>query len=79
DIVHRDFCPQNVHVAFDGHVRVVDFGIAAARGKLAETQSGEVKGHLSHMAPEQVERPKDVDRRADIWALGVSGYEALTQ
>ncbi|MEC7518455.1 MAG: serine/threonine-protein kinase [Myxococcota bacterium] len=79
DIVHRDFCPQNVHIAFDGHVRVVDFGIAAARGKIAQTHSGELKGHLSHMAPEQIETPKSVDRRADLWALGVTAFEVLTQ
>jgi serine/threonine-protein kinase len=77
DVVHRDVCQQNIHVTFDGHVRVVDFGIAAARGKLAETQSGEIKGHFTHLSPEQIGDPKAVDRRADIWALGVMAWECL--
>lgn len=75
-IVHRDVSPQNIHVGFEGAVKVMDFGIAAAAGRTVETQTGEVKGKLAFMAPEQIMR-RGVDRRADIWALGVLTWEIL--
>jgi len=75
-VVHRDVSPQNVLIATSGQVRITDFGVAKARGQLhAPTQTGEVKGKLSYMAPEQV-TTKDVDRRADVFALGCVLYEA---
>ncbi|MFK7986976.1 MAG: serine/threonine protein kinase [Sandaracinaceae bacterium] len=76
-VVHRDISPSNLFVGFDGTLRVVDFGIAKARDRLHQTATGEVKGKLAYMAPEQV-RHADVDRRADVWALGVVGWEMLT-
>lgn len=76
-VVHRDVSPQNIHLGYDGQVRVVDFGIAAARGRLTATRTGEVKGKLSFLAPEQIDGGR-VDRRTDLWALGVVGYEAFT-
>ncbi len=78
NIVHRDVSPHNIHVGYAGSVKIVDFGIAAARGRLAETSTGEVKGKFSYLAPEQVERGRDVDRRADIWALGVIAWQLAT-
>jgi serine/threonine protein kinase len=77
-IVHRDVSPQNVHVGYDGHVKVVDFGIAAARGRLASTRSGELKGKIAYLAPEQIDRTRPVDRRVDVWALGVMTFELLS-
>jgi serine/threonine-protein kinase len=75
-VVHRDVSPQNVLIATNGQVRITDFGVAKARGQLhAPTQTGEVKGKLSYMAPEQV-TTRDIDRRADIFALGCVLYEA---
>lgn len=75
-VVHRDVSPQNVLLSSGGRVQITDFGVAKARGQLhAPTQTGEVKGKLSYMAPEQV-TTKDVDRRADIFALGCVLYEA---
>jgi eukaryotic-like serine/threonine-protein kinase len=74
-VVHRDVSPQNIHVGIDGRVKVVDFGIAAARGRMTETATGEVKGKLRYLAPEQITRSRAVDRRIDVWALGVTLWE----
>jgi serine/threonine protein kinase len=75
-VVHRDVSPQNILISTTGQVRLTDFGVAKARGQIhAPTQTGEVKGKLSYMAPEQV-TTRDIDRRADIFALGCVLYEA---
>lgn len=76
-IVHRDVSPQNIHIGYDGVVKVVDFGIAAARGRLAATTAGEFRGKLSYAAPEQLVRSGKIDAGADLWALGVVGWELL--
>ncbi len=77
-IVHRDVSPHNIMVGYDGSVRVLDFGIASATDRLHTTRSGAVKGRLAYMAPEQV-RGTPVDRRADVWSLGVVLWEALAR
>jgi serine/threonine protein kinase len=75
-VVHRDVSPQNILLSSNGQAKISDFGVAKARGQLhAPTQTGEVKGKISYMAPEQV-TTRDVDRRADIFALGCVLYEA---
>ncbi|HET7540225.1 MAG TPA: serine/threonine-protein kinase [Polyangiaceae bacterium] len=75
-VVHRDVSPQNILISSSGHVQLTDFGVAKARGRLhAPTATGEIKGKLSYMAPEQVTQ-RDVDRRADVFALGCVLYEA---
>lgn len=76
DIVHRDISPHNIFVTIDGRVSVVDFGVATARDRMHETKTGQVKGKWSYMAPEQL-RLKGVDRRADVWSLGVVLWEVL--
>ena len=77
-VVHRDVSPQNVLISTKGQVRITDFGVAKARGQVhAPTQTGEVKGKIAYMAPEQV-TTKDIDRRADVFALGCVLYEAST-
>jgi serine/threonine protein kinase len=76
-IVHRDVSPQNVVVGADGVARVLDFGIAKAKGRLYTTQDGRVKGKLAYMAPEQL-RSDPVDRRADIFAASVMAWELVT-
>jgi serine/threonine protein kinase len=80
-VVHRDIKPENVLVTPDGRVKIADFGLAKlvleARGALL-TQTGVSMGTPLYMAPEQVERPADVDHRADIYSLGVVFYEMLT-
>ncbi|HEX8433915.1 protein kinase domain-containing protein [Archangium sp.] len=77
NIVHRDISPSNLYVTYDGQVKVLDFGIAKAESRLAHTRTGVVKGKYVYMAPEQA-KGAAVDRRADVFSLGVSLYEALT-
>jgi len=77
DVVHRDITPQNLFVLCDGTVRVTDFGIARARVRSHQTQGGRIKGKLSYMSPEQLNQ-QPVDRRSDIWGLGVVAWELLT-
>jgi serine/threonine-protein kinase len=76
-IVHRDVTPENVFVSFDGTVKILDFGIAKARGQSGETSVGEIKGKLSYLSPEQA-LGKTLDCRSDIFSLGVVLYEWLT-
>lgn len=76
-IVHRDMSPQNVLVGADGQARVVDFGIAKARGRSQHTTEGTLKGKLRYMAPEQLEH-EVVDRRVDVYAAGVVLWELMT-
>jgi len=76
-IVHRDVTPHNVFVTYEGQVKVVDFGIAKAVGRASETRQGVVKGKVRYMAPEQaIGQP--VDRRADLFSVGVMLWEAAT-
>jgi serine/threonine protein kinase len=78
-IVHRDVSPQNILVSVAGAVKVIDFGIAKAQNRQqGETRTGVFKGKVQYMAPEQVKKGHTVDRRADIWALGVCLHELLT-
>jgi serine/threonine-protein kinase len=77
EIVHRDVSPQNILVGTDGIARVVDFGIAHATDRLETTLLGEVKGKLRYIAPEQFAR-EAVDRRADIYGVGLLMWEMLT-
>jgi serine/threonine-protein kinase len=77
-VVHRDVSPQNVLVSTKGVVKLIDFGIAKARDRIAgDTNAGQVKGKIRYMAPEQAVGGA-VDRRADIWAVGAILYHLLT-
>jgi serine/threonine-protein kinase len=78
-IVHRDVTPHNIFVTYDGQVKVVDFGIAKAVGRLSETMHGTIKGKAPYMSPEQAQAAGHVDRRADIFSVGVMLWEAATQ
>jgi len=77
NIVHRDVSPSNVIVGFDGVVKVVDFGIAKATMNANESKSGSLKGKVAYMSPEQC-TSKPVDRRTDVFALGIVLWELCT-
>lgn len=81
-VLHRDIKPENILIDTEGRVKVVDFGLAKLRDEKALpftlTESGAKLGTLAYMAPEQIEKPSDVDHRADIYSLGVVFYEMLT-
>jgi serine/threonine-protein kinase len=76
-VVHRDVSPQNVLVSTIGVAKLIDFGIAKARDRLAnDTQSDQLKGKIAYMAPEQA-LGGAIDRRADVWAVGAVLYDLL--
>jgi hypothetical protein len=76
-LVHRDVSPQNILISYEGEVKLIDFGIAKAAGKASKTQQGILKGKFGYMSPEQV-RGLPLDRRSDIFAVGIVLYELLT-
>jgi serine/threonine-protein kinase len=76
-LIHRDVSPDNILVSRQGAVKVVDFGIAKVAGQSHKTQTGVVKGKVAYMPPEQLQA-KSLDRRVDVYALGIVMYELLT-
>jgi serine/threonine protein kinase len=76
-IVHRDVSPQNIVLSRSGRLKLIDFGIAKAATRLQATQAGILKGKFGYMSPEQA-RGLPIDRRSDLFAMGVIFYELLT-
>lgn len=76
-IVHRDISPQNILISFEGEVKLTDFGIAKAATKARITDAGALRGKLLYMSPEQA-WGKAMDRRSDLFSLGIVFYEMIT-
>jgi serine/threonine protein kinase/Tfp pilus assembly protein PilF len=77
ELIHRDISPQNILVTYQGEVKIVDFGIAKAAKKTADTKEGLIKGKVSYMSPEQA-AGKPIDNRSDIFSTGILLYEMVT-
>ncbi len=82
-IIHRDVSPQNTLLSFDGHVKVIDFGIARARDRLEATEVGTIKGKLRYLAPEMIDPGRfhpdgDFDHRVDVFAAGIVLWELVS-
>jgi serine/threonine-protein kinase len=77
DVVHRDVSPQNLFLTYEGAVKVVDFGLVRMAHCVHKTKTGIVKGKFAYLAPEALAM-KPLDRRTDVWALGVVLWELLT-
>jgi eukaryotic-like serine/threonine-protein kinase len=77
EIVHRDISPQNIVVGIDGIPRLLDFGVAKAAVRLQQTRTGQLKGKVAYMAPEQLET-NEVSPLSDVYAMAIVLWEALT-
>src|SRR4051812_21163066 len=77
NLVHRDLNPQNVLVSYTGDLKIIDFGIAKSELSTVKTEAGMIKGKFVYMSPEQ-SLAKKLDKRSDIFAIGISLYEMLT-
>jgi len=77
NIIHRDISPHNAMIAYNGEVKLMDFGIAKAAERSTKTQAGTVKGKVAYMSPEQA-RGKNLDGRSDLFALATVLWEMLT-
>ncbi len=76
-LIHRDISPQNILVTYEGEVKIVDFGIAKAAKKTADTREGLIKGKVAYMSPQQA-AGKSIDHRSDIFSTGILLYEMIT-
>jgi serine/threonine-protein kinase len=77
NIVHRDVAPQNVVVTYDGHTKLVDFGIAKSAQSSSQTSVGVIRGRVPYMSPEQARGEPKLDGRSDVFAVGAMLYRAL--
>jgi len=77
NIVHRDVSPSNILVSYDGAIKLADFGVAKASSSSVRTRTGALKGKVGYMSPEQA-RGASIDRRSDIFSLGVVLWELVT-
>jgi len=77
EIIHRDVSPQNILVTTQGEVKLIDFGIAKIMGETGLTDIGTIKGKIQYMSPEQA-AGKVLDKRTDLYSLGVVAYEVFT-
>jgi len=76
-LVHRDLAPKNILVGIDGRTRIMDFGVAHAVERLTRTSTGQVKGTIRYLSPEQADL-QPLDQRSDLFAMGIVAFEMLT-
>ena len=76
EVVHRDVSPSNILIAYDGAIKLVDFGVAKAATSTVKTRTGTLKGKVSYMSPEQA-RGGPIDRRSDVFSLGIVLWELV--
>jgi serine/threonine-protein kinase len=77
NVVHRDVSPHNVMISYDGHIKILDFGVAKFETGGHETRTGEVKGKMAYMSPEQALGER-LDRRSDLFSVGALLFECLS-
>ncbi|WP_430384396.1 serine/threonine protein kinase [Archangium violaceum] len=77
NLVHRDISPQNILISYEGEVKVIDFGLAKSRLSAAKTNPSIILGKFLYMSPEQA-RHQPVDRRSDLYAVGLCLYELIS-
>jgi serine/threonine protein kinase len=77
DVIHRDANPTNIIVTYDGHVKLIDFGLAKAMRRNAKSSQGVVKGKVPYLSPEQI-KERAVDHRTDLYTLGATLWEMTT-
>lgn len=78
-LIHRDVSPQNIMLTFSGLVKVLDFGVAKASSSLGSTNPSGLKGKAAYMSPEQIAQVPDLDRRTDVFSLGIVMFELATR
>jgi serine/threonine protein kinase len=78
DIIHRDLKPSNIMVDINNNIKIMDFGIAKALGNNNITKTGTKMGTVNYMSPEQIVGDRDIDKRSDIYSLGIVFFEMLT-
>lgn len=78
NVIHRDIKPSNIFLTTDGHIKLMDFGIAKIQDAVTGTQTGQTMGTLVYMSPEQIKDTKKVDYRSDIYSLAVTFTQLLT-
>lgn len=77
-IIHRDIKPSNILIDRSGCAKIADFGIALMSGVKRKTRTGTNVGTVWYMSPEQIEHPKQIDHRSDVYSMGIILYEMLT-